>query len=72
MRKRVTQVELAKRLDETQSVVSKCERGEKRLDLVELKAFCDALGISLSDFVDDFLSRLSKPRQSITPRKPSV
>ena len=29
--------------DETQSWVSKCERGERRIDLVELRAFCEAL-----------------------------
>jgi transcriptional regulator with XRE-family HTH domain len=46
----VTQVELAKRLDETQSFISKCERGERRIDVVELRAFCHVLGISFSDF----------------------
>lgn len=35
---------------ETQSFVGKCERGERRLDVVELQAFCGALGVSLPDF----------------------
>lgn len=46
----VTQVEMAKRLGETQSFVSKCERGERRLDVVELRSWCQALGIKLVDF----------------------
>ena len=47
----VTQVEMAKRLKETQSFVSKCERGERRIDVIELRAFCKAIGISFSEFV---------------------
>jgi len=46
----VTQIELAKRLDETQSFVSKCERGERRIDVVELREFCHALGVPFNDF----------------------
>ena len=42
----VTQEELARRLGESQSFVSKCERGERRLDIVEVRAFCEALGVS--------------------------
>ena len=47
----VTQVELAQRLAQTQSAVSKMERGERRIDVVELHLICRALGISTSDFV---------------------
>jgi transcriptional regulator with XRE-family HTH domain len=46
----VTQAELARRLDEQQSFVSKCERGERRLDVVEVRLICNALGISFSRF----------------------
>ena len=42
---------LARRLGETQSFISKCERGERRIDVVELRAFCKALGISFTTFV---------------------
>lgn len=47
----VTQVELAKRLGLTQSMVSKIERGDRRLDVIELRTACLAIGISLADFV---------------------
>lgn len=47
----VTQVELADRLGMTQSAVSKCERGERRLDVIELRKWCQALRLPLRDFV---------------------
>lgn len=47
----LTQEQVAERLGQTQSFVSKCERGERRLDIVELRAFCQAIGISLTDFI---------------------
>jgi hypothetical protein len=30
--------------------VSKCERGERRIDVIELRAVCAAFGISLKKF----------------------
>lgn len=53
----LTQVDLADRLGMTQSQVSKCERGERRLDLIELHAWCQALGVKLTTFVRTFESR---------------
>ena len=47
----VTQDEMATRLGETQSFVSKCERGERRMDIVELREFCKAMGLTLEKFV---------------------
>lgn len=47
----LTQVDLALRLGETQSFVSKCERGERRLDVLELRTFCHAIGVAVGDFV---------------------
>ena len=47
----VTQEEMAVRLGETQSFVSKCERGERRMDVVELREFCKAMGLTLEKFV---------------------
>lgn len=50
----LTQEEIASRLGVTQSFVSKCERGERRLDLIEARAWSQALGLSFAEFVRDF------------------
>ena len=50
-RARLNQAELAQRVGETQSFISKVERGERRLDVIELRAFCAALGTTLPAFV---------------------
>lgn len=50
----LTQIQLAKRMNATQSFISKCERGERRLDLVELRAWCRALGVTFPTFVSHF------------------
>jgi len=48
------QTELAARLGYPQSYVSKYESGQRRIDLVELEAICQALGITLGEFVERF------------------
>lgn len=46
----MTQTDLAARLRMTQSTVSKCERGERRLDVIELRQWCLVLGLTLTEF----------------------
>jgi|SRR5579863_1255191 transcriptional regulator with XRE-family HTH domain len=48
------QTDVADALDRPQSFVSKYESGARRLDLLELKNVCDAIGIELMDFVRRF------------------
>jgi transcriptional regulator with XRE-family HTH domain len=48
------QVDVADRLGWPQSAVSKYESGERRLDLVELRQVCEAIGIALVDLVKRF------------------
>ncbi|TWE29779.1 helix-turn-helix domain-containing protein [Prauserella muralis] len=43
----LTQVQVAERLGVPQSFVSKYESGERRLDVVELRHACVAVGVSL-------------------------
>jgi transcriptional regulator with XRE-family HTH domain len=50
----MTQAEVAKRLRHHQSYVSKYESGQRRLDLVELKAVAKALHVSLVSLVRRF------------------
>lgn len=45
------QEEVAVHLGKPQSFVSKYESGERRLDLLELRQVCGALGVTLPDFV---------------------
>lgn len=47
----LTQMELASKLNVTQVFISKCESGQRRLDLIELRAWCAAMGISTTDFL---------------------
>lgn len=56
----LTQTQLADRLGQTQSFVSKCERGERRLDVVEVRAFCNAIGISFPKFIEQFDNSLEQ------------
>ena len=54
----VTQVQLAKRIGETQSHLSKMERGEIRLDVVQMRTICHALGTTLPAFSASLEKRL--------------
>jgi ribosome-binding protein aMBF1 (putative translation factor) len=66
----VSQKELAARIGEDQTFVSKCERGVRRLDVVELKRWTDALGVGLIEFVTLLDHRLDR-NQSLKPlRRP--
>jgi transcriptional regulator with XRE-family HTH domain len=56
----LTQLDLAKRLRLTQSLVSKIERGDRRLDLAELRSFCRVIGIGLVEFVGRVERELAK------------
>ena len=49
--KGLTQTDVAERLGKTQSFVSKVELGERRIDIVELRAFCQAIGVGFSTFI---------------------
>lgn len=50
----LTQEEIAAKLGESQSFVSKCERGERRLDVVELRWWCAVLEIPFREFLKRF------------------
>ena len=58
----VTQVEFARRLRKSQSFVSKAERGDVRLDLVQIRNMCRTLDVDFLAFVRDYEKRLGGVR----------
>jgi ribosome-binding protein aMBF1 (putative translation factor) len=52
------QVDLAELLGQPQSFVSKYESGERRLDILELRSLCKAVGMTLEQFVVRLEQRL--------------
>jgi transcriptional regulator with XRE-family HTH domain len=56
----LNQREVAERLGKTVLYVSRCERGERRMDVVELRAFCKAIGKSPVEFMRDLQKSLEK------------
>ncbi|MDO8475493.1 MAG: helix-turn-helix transcriptional regulator [Candidatus Rokubacteria bacterium] len=52
--KGLRQIDLAERLGQPQSFVSKYESGERQLDFVEVAQVCEALRISLAEIVRRF------------------
>ena len=51
----LTQAQLADKLGHGQPYVSKYETGEQRLDLLEIESICQAVGITLQEFIKRYL-----------------
>lgn len=47
----LTQTDVAQRLKQPQSFVSKYESGERRLDILELREVCEVIGLPLPEFI---------------------
>ena len=56
----LTQRQLAERLEVVHSLVGKVEKGERRLDVIEFRTYCQALGVKPSDFFEAEISVTSK------------
>ena len=63
----VTQTELAERLGRSQSFVTKFERGDRRLDAIQLRTICQVLGTDLVSFVAELERRLTNRDQEHAP-----
>lgn len=48
----ITQTALAQKLGKPQSYISKVERGERRLDVVETMDLAVALGVTINDLIE--------------------
>lgn len=55
----LTQLQLAELLQRDQSYISKYERSERRLDVIELRDICKAMNISFIDFFTEFETQLN-------------
>jgi transcriptional regulator with XRE-family HTH domain len=62
-RAKLTQEDLASRLGVDQSYVSKYERSERRLDVIELRAICQALNLEFLTFIGEFEDALRERSQ---------
>ena len=58
----MSQIDLAEHIGEHQTFVSKVERGIRRIDIVELKRWTDALGVGLVAFSEILDERLERNR----------
>ena len=64
---RLRQADVAQRLGRGQSTVSKIERGVRRLDIIELRAWLAALGVDFVDFMSE-LDRRLQTQPTVDPR----
>jgi transcriptional regulator with XRE-family HTH domain len=53
------QSDVAEMLKVSQTFVSNYEKGDRRLDLIELDKICEALGVPLVQFITEFKERSS-------------
>lgn len=65
---KISQKELAERLGMDQSYVSKTETGKRRLDIMELLEYCNAMDLCLTDFIFRLEWKLNYEKQ-ISPKR---
>lgn len=58
----LTQTDLADRLNIPQSTISKIESGLRRLDILELRNYCHAVGIPLLDFIQQLEKNINEAK----------
>lgn len=66
----ISQTELAASLEWTQGMVSKAEKGDRTLDVVELRQWLQQLGQDLPTFTELWERRLSAHRAGLLTRSP--
>jgi len=59
----LTQVELAARLGQSQSFVTKAEGGDRRLDVIQFRTICRTLGTSFPAFAAKLEERLASKKK---------
>jgi len=54
----MSQVQIAEKLGNRQTFISKIENGDRRIDVIELLAYLDAAGVDAADFVARLSARV--------------
>ncbi len=54
-----TQGDVAKAMSRTQSVVSKCELGLRRMDVVETRQYCRGIGVAFTRFAEIYEANIA-------------
>jgi len=67
----ITQVQMAEMLEQTQSLFSKYERGEIRLDVIQLRTIALKLGLTLTEFSAQLEKRLDSQKTQASHRSKS-
>ncbi|MGP0565189.1 MULTISPECIES: helix-turn-helix domain-containing protein [unclassified Nitrospina] len=62
--KRLTQVQIAKKLKKPQSFVSKYERGERRLDVIEFLEVAEAIGIEANKLFSSIQKKMARVKKN--------
>lgn len=65
----LTQAALAERIGNTQTFVSKVERGERRLDVVEFAEWCEAMECDPASAFEKFLARRDGKSRKLRRRR---
>ena len=63
----MTQAEVCKKLGTPRSFIGKVERGERRLDVIEVQAICRVLGV---DFIELMIELQERQRRRSPSRPP--
>ena len=67
----LSQQAVADKLGRPQSFLSKCESGERRVDLVEFLALAEIIGIDAPAFVDQLVVETGAAKRSLKRRLPA-
>lgn len=59
----ITQAQVAQKLQYQPAAISKIERGELRLDIVQLRSYCEAIQVPLVAFVEQFEAALREQEE---------
>ena len=58
-KKSILQGQLAQKLETNQTQISRYEKGQVRLDFVQINHYLKAMDVSLQEFIEEYLNRIS-------------